>query len=248
MRRAYVAALSLLLAPAAAVAGLVEPGQTVSLSSGDLAPVGGSKLDERSAEFAINYGSPDPANNFDGTLRGVLRSSVYRTGDALTFVYDVDLLNTGGLGGAAELSDLRVSAFAGLATAVNGSLDYEELIKASRSIDGDEVRLQSDTPGLGGPPVLVVRTDAVDYDASGRATFLAGDELAGPDGSSRLLTGTASLTGLLGPAADGAEPPPAGPKPPAAIPLPPAAYSGFGVMLAMALIGATRRVWNVERA
>ena len=247
MRRAFVAALSLFLAPAAASAGLVEPGQTISLSSSDIVPIGGSKLDQKSTAFAINYGAADLANDFDGTLRGVLHSSVYRTGDALTFVYDVDLLGTGGVGGAAERSDFWVSAFTGISTNVNGSLDYEELIKASRSADGSQVRLQSDTPGLGGPPVLIVRTDAVAYDANGRATFLAGDELSGPDGSARLVTGTATLTGLLGPAVDGIEPPPPGPKPPA-IPLPPAAFSGFGVMLAMAMIRATRRVWNVERA
>lgn len=247
-RRALAAALALAAAPAATVsAGLVEPGQTVTLTSSDLAPLGGSKLDEASAPFTIDYGSADPATGFDGTLRGVLRSAVYQTGPTLTFVYDVDLRPTDGVGGAAERSDLWVSAFAGRTTDVSGSLDYEELIKATRSADGSALRLQSDTPGLGGPPVLIVRTDATAYDTGGRATYLAGDELAGPDGSARLVTGSADLTGLLAPAGGLAEPPLPGPKPPA-IPLPPAAYSGFGVLLAMALIAATRRAWNVERA
>jgi hypothetical protein len=244
MRRACVAALSLLLAPAACWAGLVEPGQTVTLTSSELTPPGGSKLDEKSTAFAIAYGDEDSG---DGpTLRGVLRSSVYQTGDHLTFVYDVDLLAAAGISGAAERSDLSASAFTGFATDVAGALDFEELVKASRSADGSRVGVQSDTPGLGGSPVLIVRTDATAYDANGQATFLAADEVPAADGETRLATGSAMLTGLFRPVADVVEPPPGPPAQPPAIPLPPAAYTGFGVLVAMALIAASRRRWNVQ--
>jgi hypothetical protein len=241
--RAFTMILGALLAPAAASAGLVSPGQTVGLESVDLPAPGGALVATGSVPFAIDYGPSTPATGspaYPGTLAGTLHNAVYRGTDGrLTFVYDVDLTSTADGGTAAEGSELRVGSFKGFSTDVGGALDFENLFAASRSADGATLRLASDTPGLGGPPTLVVRTDATAYDRRGSATYSAADELSTPDGSSNLYAGQATVTGLFRPTGDGTLPPA---TPPNAIPLPPAAYSGLGLLLAMGMIVAARRV------
>ncbi|MDB5294479.1 MAG: hypothetical protein JWO31_462 [Phycisphaerales bacterium] len=244
-RRAAAALCSLLLAPALASAGAVDPGQSIPVDSVDLMLPAGSALAETSSAFAIDYAATDRPTA--GTLKGVLRSAVYDVGGSLTFVYDVDVLDAAGFSEAAERSELTVSSFAKAKTAVTGGLDFEALVRASRSADGSRITLASDTPGLGGPPVLIVKTDATTYDAGGRATFAVADEVSGPYGQDWIAGGTASIAGLLRPTIVAAPVDPAPSAGPTPIPLPPAAYSGLGVMLAMGLIAATRRVWDVKK-
>ena len=231
MRSTALLLLIGLLMPAAASAGLVEPGQTVTLSAYDLATPAGTLIDEGVSAFSLNYGVADPANGFDGSLNGVLNSKVYRTpGGTLTFMYDVDL-NPMGVSGAAERSTFTVESFVGLKTWVTGAMDFESLIEGGVSADGAMVTLRSDTPGLGGSPTLVIETDATAYDAKGMATYAAGDEVMGSFVSDETM-----IDGVFAPSASIA-------PPPAVIPLPPAVYSGMGVLLALVLIAATRRVW-----
>lgn len=236
MRRFCLPLLALLLLPAAASAGLVQPGESQPLNSIDFASPSGTMLDSMTTPFTIDYGMTDPVSGFDGKLHGSLHSSVYNVGGKLAFLYDIDLNPANTISGAAEGSNLRVSSFAGFSTFLTGSLDFEELILASRSADGATVGLASDTPGLGGPPRLLVQTDATAFDKGGLASFFAADELSTGDGTAPVQGEAAGLSTF--------RPVPARPH---AIPLPPAFYSGLGVLLALGLIAATRRVWNVPQ-
>ncbi|QOV87837.1 hypothetical protein [Humisphaera borealis] len=245
MSRAFHATLSaivcslILASPAAA--GLISPGETVSLSSGDFGGPVGIKLAEKSSPFVIDYGA-DPVFGFDGKLNGTLHSAVYNVGGKLAFFYDVDLDSNNFVSGATEQSELTVLSFAGFATTVSGMLDYEEAIKASRSVDGAQIVLFSDTPGLGGPPALLVQTDATSYSESGSAVFHAGDELLTLN-ATKAVIGSTTIEGAFQPTIGGGS----GQVPPTAIPLPPAAYSGLGVLMAMAIIVAVRRTWNTQQ-
>jgi hypothetical protein len=241
MRLTRILGVSLLLAPAAASAGLVSPGQTVSLHSSDLLPPTGVELATKATPFVIHYGPADPAIGFTGDLTGTLDSTVYRDGGKLTFVYHVNLNDGSGVSGAAEGSNLSVWSFGGFKTTVAGALESEEFIQASRSKDGKMVQLSGNTPGLGGPPTLVVKTNATAYDAGGNASYFASDEVSTLTRASQTFSGTAMIDGTFRPV--GGEVLPPGP-PPTAIPLPPAAYSGLGVLLAMGLLAATKRVWK----
>lgn len=247
-RRTLATLAGTLLAPlwtlaastSAADAGLVSPGQLVTVDAFDLTPPAGALLATKSTAFSIDYAAGVGSPAYPGALAGTLHSSVYRGGDGkLTFVYDVDLTSTGKFSGAAEGSDLRVGSFAGFATDVSGALDFEDLASASRSADGKQVRLRSDTPGLGGAPTLIVRTDATQYAADGRAGYYAADELSSPTGSSNTFFGTTAIDGVYRPASAAVPPPDGGPV--NVVPLPPAAYSGLGVLLAMGMIVATRK-------
>ena len=233
-----IVACSLLFTPTVR-AGLIAPGDTVNLSSGDFAGPTGTLLAEKTTPFAIDYGA-DPSIGFDGKLNGTLHSAVYDVGGKLAFFYDVDLDPSNFISGATEQSELTVKAFAGFSVDISGMLDYEEAIKASRSADGAQIALFSDSPGLGGAPAVLVQTDASSYDENGSAVFHAGDELLTLN-----ATGAVSASATI----DGAFQPVLGdnPTPTTAIPLPPAAYSGLGVLLAIGLILAVRRTWNTQQ-
>lgn len=237
MRHFAIALLGIAALGGGASAGLVQPGQSISLNSSELLPASGIKLSQSDQPFTLDYGIKSPSIGFDGSLTGTLHSSVYRDNGLLTFVYDIDL-NPSAVSGAAERSDFWVRSFRGFKTDVSGALDFEELIKASRTGNGGQIRLAGDTPGLGGAPMLIVRTNARDYDAKGSASFLSSDEIPLLNGSSLIGKGEATITGVFQPVALTPLP-----QPPAAIPLPPAVFSGLGVLLAMGLFFATRKVW-----
>lgn len=237
MIRAYVVLLSLLLVPAVASAGLVSPGESITLSSGDFAGPAGTLLAEKTMPFALDYGA-DPDVGFDGMLNGTLRSAVYNIGGKLAFFYDVDLDLANFTNGATEQSEIRAQSFAGFQTSVSGKIDFEEVIHATRSVDGSLIALLSDSPGLGGPPALLLETDAAAYDENGVISFFAADEIATVDGIRRGV-GSIVIRGTYQPILESA-------PPPTAIPLPPAAYSGFGVLLTMGMMIAYRR-WHQGR-
>jgi hypothetical protein len=221
-------------------AGVVHPGETVTVSDLDLTMPEGAVLARSVLPFSVEYeaGSGGTFVEFGGTTAGTLTSTVVRdeaTG-TLVFVYDVDFAGDAGAD-ASEASVLTVSGFDTFVTDVTGALDYESAVLASRSDDASAVRLGSDDAGLGGAPKLVVRTDATAFAATGTARFFAGDELAvrTPDGLSlEFAAGTAEVAGTFEPA--DADPGNGGGTP---IPLPPAVWSGLAVLGAM---GATRAV------
>jgi len=265
-----IAALVLLPATPAS-AGLVRPGQTVNLLADNVPMPTGTLLERKSTDFTIDYGPLTVPFNDSAKLQGTLFSAVYRgRSGRLTFVYDIDLDNNSNTlsGGAAEASELRIGSFKSFKTTVFGTMDFEQVIRGSRSRDGSQVWLTSTAPGLGGPPRMVIRTDATAYDANGHASFLAADEIPTLSGS-RMASGMANFGGMFRPITITAPPPPpptaggtgsstggdtgtggtgVGSNPtPSPVPLPPAAYSGLGVLVAMGLIALTRRGWMTGR-
>jgi hypothetical protein len=264
--RAWLTILALVLLPAlSAPGGLVQPGQSVSLLASDVPTPGGTLLEKKTSAFAIDYGEPAKPFSFSGKLTGTLRSAVYSDRGHLTFVYDIDLNGQPGISGAAEASRLSVGSFRSFKTSVFGAMDFEELVRGSRSRDGSQVWLDGTSPGMGGPPRMIVRTDATAYDANGKASFYAADEVPTLSGA-RLAAGGVNFTGIFRPVMEVAAPSPP-PLPPTSsggpsagsgsgtgvpsapsptpIPLPPAAYSAIGVLLAMGLIALTRRGWRM---
>jgi hypothetical protein len=266
----FTACLSMIavaLLPAVpALAGLVRPGQSVSLTADNVPTPTGTLLDRNTTEFTIDYGPLTSPFHDSAKLRGTLFSAVYRAESGrLTFVYDVDLQNHSSvIGGASEASELRIGSFKSFKTSLFGSMDFESVIRGSRSGDGSQLWLSGSAPGLGGAPRMVVRTDAMAYDANGHADFLAADEVPTLNGS-RMVSGAVSFAGVFRPTTVSALPPPLMPPPPpvvggeptpggngggprpSAVPLPPAAYSGVGVLVAMGLIALTRRGWTARR-
>ena len=235
-----LAPLCTFVAPSAVDGGLVSPGQTVTVDAFDLIPPAESLLATKSTAFSIDYAATGGSLAYPGAVAGTLHSSVYRGGDGkLTFVYDVDLTSTGKFSGAAEGSDLHVGSFAGFATDLSGALDFEDLASASRSADGKQVRLRSDTPGLGGAPTLIVRTDATKYAADGLAGYYSADELTTATGSSNTFFGSTAMNGVYRPVSAAVGPPDGGPV--NVVPPPPAADSGLGVLLAMGMIAVARK-------
>lgn len=260
--------LTLVLLPAAPVAaGLVQPGQSVPLTSDQVPAPKGTLLDQKLTPFVIDYGAPSEPFNFSGKLTGRLYSAVYRDAGRLTFVYDIDLDHQLGFSGASEASELRVGSFKSFNTALFGSMDFETLVRGSRSPNGSQLWLNGSSPGLGGSPRMIIKTDATAYDANGHASFSAADEVPTLAGA-RLAAGSASFGGMFRPIHVNGAPPPippaagaglppsmpggsggggVGPGPtPTPIPLPPAVFSALGVLLAMGLILLTRRGWAVR--
>lgn len=238
--KTHIALLCLAFSSASADAGLVAPGETVSLNSGDFVTPAGTLLAEKTSAFAIDYGA-DPDVGFDGKLNGTLYSAVYDVGGKLAFLYDVDLNADNLIDGAIEQSELAVQAFAGFKTDVSGRLEYEEQFQASRSTDASQIMVYSDSPGLGGPPTVLIQTEATAFDPNGKAVFFAGDELLTLN-ATRSVSGSATIESVFQPTILG----PGSEEPPTAIPLPPAAYSGLGVLTAIGAILFVRRRWGGE--
>ena len=238
----FVAALG--LTGLSASAGVVRPGETVVVSAADSVSIDGTVLAQTTVPFTISYqpGSTGQFIDFPGTVEGSLTSLVVRDTDrgTLLFVYDIDLDDTS-LADASEASALTVEGFAAsTGTIVEGAMDFESVLLASRNEDGSAVRLSSDDPGLGGAPRLIIDTDATAFDAGGTTRFFAGDELAvrTPDGPEQeLVAGTAVIGGTFRPVVEGPAP---APNP---IPLPPAAWSGIALLGAGALTRLRKRVF-----
>jgi hypothetical protein len=172
-------------------------------------------------------------------------------------------------GGASEASELRIGSFKSFKTSLFGSMDFDQIIRGSRSQNGSQLWVSGNSPGLGGAPRMVVKTDATAYDANGHASFFAADELPTLAGS-RMASGVANFSGMFRPITVTAMPPPPPPTnsgggttttgggepsvggggtgpTPSAVPLPSAAYSAMGVFLAMGLIALTRRGWTTHK-
>jgi hypothetical protein len=226
-----------------ALAGVVEPGETVVVNGTDFVSLEGPVLATSTLSFSITYQPNGPGEfvDFGGTVEGTLTNMVVRDTDrgTLLFVYDIDLDSAaGGDADASDASTLTVNGFGAFHTHVDGALDFESVILASRELDGSAIKLTSDDPGLGGAPRLIVRTDATAFDATGTASFFAGDELAvrTPDGLEiELAAGTAVIGGTFRPVD-------AGPAPaPNPIPLPPALWSAVVALGAAGVSKSLRR-------
>jgi len=235
---------SWLLAAAAAHGALVAPGETVRLRSAEFRMPVGQVLAEEAAPFflvleAEGYAPPT-------AVPGTLTSTVLReraTG-RLTFAYAINFAgqDNEGRGGGTQHSRLSITGFESFRTDLAASLAFEPDFVGSRSGDGSTLTVESDTPGEGGSPTLLVRTDATDFDAGGVLQFAASDPflLPGPvEGSgaaggmvSVLASGDVEMSGVFRPATDAR---------PAPVPLPPALFSGIVTLIACALASTISR-------
>jgi hypothetical protein len=215
------------------------PGQTVPLfSSGFQMPAGQVVAEDDTPFFIVleaqGYGPPT-------AVPGTLTSTVVRddvTG-MLSFVYAINFagLDEESSGGATQSSILSLTGFGSVKTELAAKLAFEEQFVGSRSRDGRTLKVWSDTPGEGGSPTLLVRTDAKDFDAGGVLQFSAADpfllpglvERPGAAGemTSVVATGDVEMSGVFRPLAG------TGPH---AVPLPPAVFTGVGTVLAYALL------------
>jgi hypothetical protein len=177
---------------------------------------------------------------------GTLTSTVLRdpaTG-RLTFAYAIHFAGQDdtGAGGGTHHSLLSITGFESFRTDLSATLAFAPDFPASRSADGRSLTVQSDTPGQGGSPTLLVRTDATHFDAGGLLHFAASDPLLLPnpvEGSgaaggmvSVIASGEVHLSGAFRPVADAR---------PAPVPLPPAVFTGAGTLIACALLRAASR-------
>jgi hypothetical protein len=245
----FVVAASLaLLFTAASFAGVaVSPGETVALTGDDSITPAGAVVAQTTELFTIDYhdstGGIGEFVNFSGKVEGALTSTVVReTGtNKLAFIYDIDLDDHEGAAARAA-SAFTVNDFNTFISNVDGLLDHETAIVASRSSDGGSIQLASDDPGLGGAPRLVVRTDATDFASTGSAKFFAGDEfaVATPDGTqTQLAAGSVIIPGIFRPVEESSVTP---------IPLPPAGWIALGTLPLLALRARRPRVCARARA
>jgi hypothetical protein len=230
-----------LLAATTARSALVAPGETVRLRSADFRMPAGQVLAEEAAPFflVLEAEGYDSATAVPGTLTStVLRE---RATGRLTFAYAINFAGQGndGAGGGAQQSRLSVTGFGSFTANLAARLAFEPDFPCLRSGDGSTLTVESDTPGQGGSPTLLVGTDATEFDAGGVLQFAAADPflLPGPvEGSgaaggmvSVLASGEVELSGVFRPIAGGQ---------PSPVPLPPAVFSGRGTLIACALLWA----------
>src|SRR4051794_37330256 len=198
-RRLLVALAALLfLGPAAvARAGMLAPGQSLTIATSDFVEPRGVLVAEQEVPFSLRYTpvvvSAAPGESGGGTLFG----SVYRDpfDQTLTFVYNAQL-NDGSPIGAARL---LVDGFRGLRTDVTARLAGADAARVSRLAEPlPGIEAASYAGPTGGTPLLVVHTNATSFDAAGAASFGADF----PVGAAPFpLTGTADIAGVLQPPA-----------------------------------------------
>jgi hypothetical protein len=229
-RRALIAlaAALLLLGPAAgARAGMLAPGQSLTIATSDFVEPRGVLVAEQELPFTLRYTpvvvSAAPGDSGAGTLFG----SVYRDpfDQTLTFVYNAQL-NDGAPIGAARL---MVDGFRGVQTDVTARLAGADAARVSRLADPlPGIEAASYAGPTGGTPLLVVRTNATSFDAAGAATFAADF----PVGIAPFpLTGTADIAGVFQPAAG----------PASAVPLPRALSTSVAAFAACGAASLLRR-------
>src|SRR4051812_16043199 len=90
---AWLSMTAMVLLPSVpASAGLVRPGQSVSLTADNVPTPTGTLLERKSSSFTIDYGPLTAPFEDSAKLHGTLFSAVYRgESGRLTFVYDIDL-------------------------------------------------------------------------------------------------------------------------------------------------------------
>jgi hypothetical protein len=201
-----VAMVCFTTAPAWAVELAPGQGRQITPKDGPLTLPSGPRLAQQSVPFDLNFAQPgDEGGLSDLQGTGTLTSSVYRDPDTggLVFVYDVDTddASFSGAEPGGEFSRLIVGGFTGFRTDVTGNASSggDPLANLARSADGDTVRADYGE-GIGGPPLLIIATDATAFDAGGLASFTARDEfLVTPDNDVVLRETTVNLTGIYRP-------------------------------------------------
>ena len=195
-------------APAPAWAVELAPGQGTQITpeDGPLILPTGPRLAQQVVPFDLDFSQPgDEGGLSDLRGTGTLTGSVY--GDpgtgGLVFVYDVDTddASFSGAEPGGEFSRLVVAGFTGFRTDVTGNASSggDPLANLARSANGDTLRAEYGE-GLGGPPLLLIATDATAFDAGGTANFTARDEfLVTPQNDVVIRERTVQLAGVYRP-------------------------------------------------
>ena len=213
-------ALLLLIAAGTARAGVLAPGQSMTIATSDFVEPRGVLVAEQALPFSLRYTpvvtSAAPGEMGGGTLFG----SVYRDpfDQTLTFAYNAVLADSSPIGA----SRLLVDGFSGLQTDVTARLPGADAARVSRLAEPlPGIEAASYAGPLGGTPLLVVKTNTTAFDAAGMASFGADF----PAGIAPFpLAGTAEIPGVFQPAG----------RAPAAAPRPPALATSVAGFLACA--------------
>ena len=157
-------------APSTSSAGLISPGETAGVRAADFSEPRGVLLAEQSVPFTLHFGATQSLTAPGSAVTGTLFDSVYQdpADSTLTFVYNarLDLPPDGAeTGGVLKFSRLNVGGFKGFSTDLSGELQGADAAVLARSKDGGTVALRSARGAPGGFPLLVVKTDATDFDS-----------------------------------------------------------------------------------
>jgi hypothetical protein len=239
---ASFALAGLLCGAATSKAGFVSvaPGQSSLLAGSAYQPPAGDVVAQQSMPFAAHYQPDGTFVDFSGVATGQFDDQVLRdpkTGE-LTFVYEIEL-NNEGYTSASQGSELTLNGYGPYQTNVAGQLQFEPTAPVQRSANGSSLSFYANSPGLGGPPELAVKTNSTRFDANGTLTYSLADlfQVNGPHGQELgPVWGTVTFKSAfrpIGPAATGGTA--------VAVPLPPAFYTGLGIMMACGVITLGRR-------
>jgi hypothetical protein len=173
----------------------------------------GTKLAEKVLPFTVVF-PPQSGEQyvFQNTANGTLTSSVYRTpAGTLAFRYAVDLeaIPYGSLTDKEVPSDeankFTVGNFAAFSTDVTGDFGSTRF-GATRTADGSRITGNIESEGTGEPPVLIVETNATDFNDLGAARFEPAAEFivrdpTDPTGETRQVArdGLADISGVFQP-------------------------------------------------
>ncbi len=216
----------------------VTPGQTVSIDPFiKFVPPSGTVVSETTKKFTMDFSDDKglvhiPAN-------GTFLTQVLRRDDGkLTFLYNIEVLTSDGGDIGEEGGSTQYSAFGDFTTIVSGQFQHggNPGPVISRSSDGNTLSFGGE--GHGEPtaqsPLLVVETDATEFDSNGHTSLTWFDETGDPDPLDPGFTtikGTADFSSVFEPVHESG---------PVAVPLPPAAYGGLA-MLAGIVVTRIRR-------
>jgi len=240
---AALAVMFLLGAADNAFAAVVAPGGVVTDPPDDTPLPQGELVDEDVREVTFTYIPPTGFGFVGGvtpTANVTFRSQVYRDATTLSFVYSWEDLpaDFGREGGT-----MTVSSFADFTTDVSGALGGAEST-INRSADGNTIQAFGAGEGLGTVTLLLVETDASEYNESGSFSMDIFDRfdfvnLENPqDLMSDLGGANATLAGVFQPTADDGGP---GPGPGNPIPLPAGVWAGMALLGGTGIVGSMRR-------
>lgn len=218
------ATLALTAVAAPAGAGLLEPGQTGGgedfVFRADNPSFAGETLESTSTPFELTRVDDTGRTQF---FRGTFNHRVVRESQTGRLAFHYEFLR-GASNTELDFENFIVRGFASFTTDVFSDQTNQTQARASRSADGDEIDFVGDETR---PAILVVRTDATDFEDGGNATLVAAFQ---PDSVNQ-----GQSFNTFAPAADDPGPTP---NP---IPLPPAAWAAFSTMGAFGALKKLRR-------
>ncbi len=235
MKRAVAACLLGCLSAGIALADPVGPGQAITVAppNGITPTPQGVQIASQTINFTADVTSLDDfLPGFvpnQQTVNGTLVNSVWRDSSGhLSFQYEVTRFPNYD----DNLSEFSASNYAGFSTDFEGILGTTIAVK--RSADGKTVDASAGE-GLGANPLVILATDATNFNTGGHATFIGETDFVpghNDQGQTNVLDvrATANFSGLYQPTSSSV----------AAVPLPPAVYGG-SALLGLIFLAQRRR-------